>query len=321
LFHFIFKTKIFIIYAYLIHISIVSLRFIISFLSLNPIVMKSTFLKIWMLFCIAFSAKAQIKTPQPSPSATISQAIGLTTATIDYSRPSLKGRKMIGSSLVPYGQVWRTGANKIPNLKLTEEVMIEGQKVPAGTYGLVTIPGLTEWTIVLSKKPEQWGVYEYKQEDDLVRFKVKAEKLAVKEEHFTMAFTDFTPSSAKVAIRWENTQVKFNIKHDANAQIMAEIKEKTSAADVKTDTYFDAANYYFENGGDLNQALAWADKVVEKDKQYWTYYLRAKIAAKLGKCDIAADDATKGLELATKEKDNAYIANHTKILKGCGKMK
>jgi Protein of unknown function (DUF2911) len=283
--------------------------------------MKSICFKILMLCCIAFTAKAQIKTPQPSPSATIIQNIGLATATIEYSRPSLKGRKMMGSTLVPYGQVWRTGANKIPNLKLTEEVMIEGQKVPAGTYGLVTIPALTEWTIVLTKKADQWGVYEYKQEDDLVRFKVKAEKMVAKEEHFTMAFTDFTPTSAKVAITWENSRVKFNIKQDPNAQIMAEIKEKTSAADATADTYSDAANYYFDNGGDLNQALAWANKVVEKDKQYWTYYLRAKIAAKLGKCDIAADDATKGLEMATKEKDNAYIANHTKILKGCGKIK
>lgn len=283
--------------------------------------MKSICFKIWVLCCITFTTNAQIKTPQPSPSATIIQNIGLATATIEYSRPSLKGRKMMGSTLVPYGQVWRTGANKIPNLKLTEEVMIEGQKVPVGTYGLATIPALTEWTIILTKKADQWGVYEYKQEDDLVRFKVKAEKLVAKEEHFTMAFTDFTPTSAKVAISWENTRVKFNIKQDPNAQIMAEIKEKTAAADATADTYSDAANYYFDNGGDLNQALAWANKVVEKDKQYWTYYLRAKIAAKLGKCDIASDDAAKGLEMAIKEKDNAYIANHNKILKGCGKIK
>ncbi len=283
--------------------------------------MKSISFKILLLCCIAFTAQAQIKTPAPSPSATVIQNIGLVTATIEYSRPSLKGRKMMGSALVPYGQVWRTGANKIPNLKLTEEVMIEGQKVPAGTYGIATIPGLTEWTIILSKKPEQWGVYEYKEADDLVRFKVKAEKTVAKEEHFTMAFTDFTATSAKVVVSWENTRVKFNIKQDPNAQIMAEIKEKTSKADATSDTYSDAANYYFDNGGDLNQALDWANKVVEKDKQYWTYYLRAKIAAKLGKCDIASDDATKGLEMAIKEKDNAYIANHNKILKGCGKGK
>jgi hypothetical protein len=283
--------------------------------------MKLNNVYVVLLCLLSIVVNAQIKTPAPSPSATITQAVGLMTATIEYSRPSLKGRKMIGSSLVPYGQVWRTGANKIPNLKLTEEVMIEGQKVPAGTYGLVTIPGLTDWTIILSKKPEQWGVYEYKQEDDLIRFKVKAEKMVAKEEYFTMSFSDFTPTSTKVAIRWENTQVKFNIVQNPDAQIMAEIKEKTSVADVKSDTYFDAANYYFEKNLDLNQALEWANKVVEKDKQYWTYYLRAKIAAKLGKCDIATDDATKGLEMATKEKDNAYIANHTKILKGCGKIK
>jgi hypothetical protein len=275
-----------------------------------------------LLFCfIAISIEAQIKTPAPSPSATAIQEVGLATVTIEYSRPSLKGRKMIGSTLVPFGQVWRTGANKIPNLKLTEDVTIEGQKVPAGTYGIFTIPNMAEWTIILSKKPDQWGAYDYKEADDLVRFKVKSEKLAAKEEHFTMAFTDFTKTSAKLAIRWENTQVKFNIVHDADAQIMAEIKSKTSAADATTDTYFGAAEYYFDTNRDLNQAFDWATKVVEKDKQYWTYNLRAKIAAKLGKCDIATDDATKGLEMAKKEKDAAYITNLTNVLKSCGKVK
>jgi hypothetical protein len=283
--------------------------------------MKMRLCKILFLCSLAFSVKAQIKTPAPSPSATVFQQIGLATATIEYSRPSLKGRKMMGGSLVPFGQVWRTGANKVPNLKLSESVTIEGQKVAAGTYGVLTIPSQTEWTIILSKNAEQWGAYAYKQEEDVLRFKVKSEKLALKEEYFTMAFTDFTANSAKVAIRWENTQVKFNIQHDPDAQIMAEIKAKTSAAEVTNDTYFDAANYYFENNRDLTQAFEWANKVVEKDKQYWTYYLRAKIAAKLGKCDIAADDATKGLEMAKKENDPAYVANHTKILKSCGKLK
>jgi Protein of unknown function (DUF2911) len=283
--------------------------------------MKFPFIKIMLLCSVVFTAKAQIKTPAPSPSATVIQSIGLATATIEYSRPSLKGRKMMGSTLVPFGQVWRTGANKIPNLILTQDVTIEGQKVPAGTYGIFTIPTATDWTIILSKKPDQWGSYEYKEADDLVRFKVKSEKLAAKEEHFTMAFTDFTPKSAKIAIRWENSQVKFNIQHDPDAQIMAEIKEKTSAAEVTTDTYSSAANYYFDTNRDLNQAFEWANKVVEKEKQFWNYYLRAKIAAKLGKCDIAVEDATKGLEMAKKENDPAYVVNLTNVLKSCGKMK
>jgi hypothetical protein len=283
--------------------------------------MKKRLFQLFVLLLLGITVKAQIKTPAPSPSATAIQEIGLATVTIEYSRPSLKGRKMIGSPLVPFGQVWRTGANKIPNVKISTDVTIEGQKVAAGTYGIFTIPNATEWTVILSKNPNQWGAYDYKEADDLLRFKVKAEKLVAKEEHFTMAFTDFTKTSAKVAIRWENTQIKFNIAHDPDAQIMAEIQSKTSAAEVSSDTYFGAAEYYFDTNRDLNQALTWANKVVEKDKEYWTYYLRAKIAAKLGKCDIAVEDATKGLELAKKANDAAYVANHTKVLKTCGKLK
>lgn len=278
--------------------------------------MRKFFLLFLAIMAIV-SVNAQIKTPAASPSATASQSIGLATATIEYSRPSLKGRKMIGGDLVPYGKVWRTGANKIPNLILTQEVKIDGKNVPAGTYGLATIPGKTEWTIILTKNAAQWGVYEYKESEDLMRFQVKAEKTKSIEEHFTMGFSDFTPTSAHLFISWENTLVKFKITQEPDAIIMADIKEKTMAAEVSTDTYFGAANYYFENGKDLNQAMAWANKVVEKDKAYWTLALRAKIAQKLGKCDIATADAKEGVELAKKDNDTSYVNTLTKILNTC----
>ncbi len=280
--------------------------------------MKHFFLSA-VIFSSAFTSLAQINTPASSPSATVSQGIGLAKVTVEYSRPALKGRKVLGTSLAPYGQVWRTGANKVPNLILSQEMTVEGHKVPAGTYGLFTIPTENEWTIILSKNPEQWGAYSYKESEDLVRFKVKAEKLAKSEEYFTIEITDFTPTSAKIAIRWENLQTKFSISQDPDAQIMAEIQQKTSAADVKSDTYFAAADYYYQNNRDLNKAYEWANKVVEKEQEYWTYYLRGKIAAKIGKCDVAVADATKGLELAKKANDGAYILNHTKVLKACGK--
>jgi Protein of unknown function (DUF2911) len=261
----------------------------------------------------------QIETPQPSPAATISQSIGLAKATIEYSRPSLKGRKILGTELAPYGKVWRTGANKIPNLILTDEVTIEGNKVPAGTYGIATIPNENEWVVILTKNPKQWGVYDYKESEDLLRLKVKTEKLTMPEENFTMSFTDYTPSSASVAISWENTQIKFVIKHDADAKIMAQIKTKTADPKVTTDELFTAADYYYETNRDIKQAFEWADKVLLKEKEYWTYYLHGKIAAKLGNCPVAIDDATKGLALAEKANDGAYVLNHKKVLKSCGK--
>lgn len=265
------------------------------------------------------TATAQINTPAPSPSATLSQGVGLAKVTIEYSRPALKGRKVLGTPLAPFGKVWRTGANKVPNLIFSQEMTVEGQKVPAGTYGLFTIPNENEWTIILSKNPEQWGAYAYKESEDFLRFKVKAEKLTKPEEYFTIDITDFTPTSAKIAIRWENLQVKFNVSQDPDAQIMAEIREKTTGSDIKSDTYFAAADYYYQNNRDLNKAYEWANKVVEKEQEYWTYYLRGKIAAKIGKCDVAVADATKGLELAKKANDGAYILNHTNVLKACGK--
>jgi tetratricopeptide (TPR) repeat protein len=277
------------------------------------------FVKILFFIGLTLNLQAQITSPQASPTATNSQAIGLATVSVEYSRPSLKGRKMMGSTLIPYGQVWRTGANKVPNLKLTHDVTIEGNKVAAGTYGILTIPTDSNWTIILSKNEKQWGAYEYKQAEDLLRFTVKSAEMAQKMEHFTMEFTDFTPTSAKLAIRWEKTEVKFAIAHDPESAIMADIKTKMAATEIKGDTYYDAANYYFENGKDLNQALEWSNKLIETSKEYWTYYLRAKIAAKLGKCDIAVQDSNAGLELAKKEKDAAYITNFTNVLKSCGK--
>jgi hypothetical protein len=262
------------------------------------------------------AAQAQIQTPQASPAATISQSVGLGKVTVEYSRPALKGRKMFGAQ-VPYGKVWRTGANKITNLILSEEMMVQGQKVPAGAYGLFTIPTATDWTIILSKDANMWGAYEYNAKNDVVRFTVKSQKLAKAQENFTIEFTDFTPSEASVAISWENTLVKFPIRNDADAKIMAEIDKKMAASEISIATYSAAANYYYDTNRDLKKAYEWATKVVEKDQKFWTYYLRGKIAAKIGQCDVAVSDATKGLALAKEAGDDSYILNHQKVLNEC----
>ncbi len=264
----------------------------------------------------AFTAMAQIQTPQASPAATISQSIGLGKATVEYSRPALKGRKMFGVQ-VPYGKVWRTGANKITNLILSEDMLVGGQKVAAGTYALFTIPTATDWTIILNKDANMWGAYEYKEANDVVRFTVKSQKLAKAQEYFTIEFTDFSASEANVAISWENVQVKFTLKNDPDEKIMAEIKQKMAGSDISTATYSAAANYYYDTNRDLNQAYQWANKVVEQDQKFWTYYLRGKIAAKIGKCDVAVADATKGLALAKEAGDDSYVLNHQQVLKDC----
>ncbi|TDB63621.1 DUF2911 domain-containing protein [Arundinibacter roseus] len=262
------------------------------------------------------STQAQIATPQASPAATISQAVGLGKVSVEYSRPSLKGRKMFGAQ-VPYGKVWRTGANKVTNLILSEDMLVNGQKVAAGTYGLFTIPTATTWTIIISKDANIWGAYEYKAENDVMRFDVKAQKLAKSQEHLTIEFTEFTPAETNVVISWENVAVKFLIKNDPDAKIMAEIEKKMAESDISAATYSAAANYYFDTNRDLNKALTWATKVVEQDQKYWTYFLKAKIAAKVGQCDVATDAATKGLAMAKEAGDDAYILNNQKVLTQC----
>jgi hypothetical protein len=260
---------------------------------------------------------AQINVPAASPFATVKQAVGLAEVSIEYSRPSLRGRKMIGSSLIPYGKVWRTGANKVPKLTISKDVVIDGHPLPAGSYGMLTIPGLSSWTIILSGNADQFGSFTYKESEDKLRFNVKPQTLATKEESFSIGFADFNEISSNVYIKWENTQVKFKITHDPGTEILAEIKEKTSASTVSSDTYFSAAEYYYDKNINLTQALEWANKVVESDKQYWTYNLRGKIAAKLGKCDLAVSDAKEGLVLAKRDNDPAYIVFLNKILSSC----
>jgi hypothetical protein len=272
-----------------------------------------------LLFGFSKFAFTQIKMPQASPAATSIQSIGLSEVKIEYSRPSLKNRKMIGSELIPFGQVWRTGANKIPNISFNKEMKIAGNIVAPGTYGLITIPNKNEWTIIITKNANQWGTYSYKKEEDLFRFNVKQEKLKNKEEHFTIGFTDFKENVANIYISWENSMVKFEISNDPHKEIMREIDQKLSSSEVTDDTYYDAANYYFNKNLDINKALAWANIVLEKDKQYWTYYLRGKIAVKAGKCDVAISDATLGLEMARKENDAAYVKNLQSILDQCKK--
>lgn len=274
---------------------------------------------LWTLALVASlagSVQAQIRTPQASPMATVSQGIGLTKATVEYSRPALKGRKMFGDQ-VPYGKVWRTGANMATKLTLDGEMSVNGKAVPAGSYALFTIPGQNEWTIILNKNTKAFGAFDYKEAEDVLRFTVKPEKLSTPAEYFTVEFTDFTPTTANLAMRWENVQVKFQLKQDPDAQIMAQIDAEVSKPDAKPGVFSAAANYYYDTNRDLTKARAWADKVVEADKKYWTYFLRGKIAAKQGDCKTARADAEAGLKMAQEAGDDAYIKNHKGILATC----
>ncbi len=267
---------------------------------------------------ISISGFAQINTPAASPSATVSQGIGLTKITIDYSRPSVKGRKIFGD-LVPFGKVWRTGANKITSIKFDDEVIINGTAVKAGSYGLYTIPGATEWTIILNTDDKQWGSYGYDEKKDVYRFKVKPAKSKYFVEQMAIDIEGINPTTADIVIKWENTQAKLRIEQQVDAKIMAEIEEKTSKPDATDDTYFAAADYYYQKGIHLDKALVWANKVIEKNKEYWAYQLVARVAAKQGNCAVALPNAEKSMELAKKAGDDAYIKLNQAVFGQCKK--
>jgi hypothetical protein len=280
--------------------------------------MKYSIQKLIVLAFISIQSLAQIKTPSASPSSTIIQTLGLTKITVDYSRPSVKGRKIFGD-LVPYAKIWRTGANKITSIKFDDDVFINGGEIKAGSYGLYTIPGKSEWTIIFNRDDKQWGSYGYDINKDVIRFTVQPIQPQEFTEQMTIDFVEFTPTTTYLSIKWESTEVKFKIEQKVEDKIMAEIAEKTAKADATSDTYFSAADYYYQKGINLDQALTWANKVIEKNKQYWAYQLVARIAAKQNNCAVAIPNAEKSMELAKKAGDDAYVKLNQAVLEQCKK--
>src|SRR3569833_1334093 len=183
------------------------------------------YLAAMLLACASISANAQaLKTPQLSSSQTIEQDLGLGKITLIYSRPNVKGRKIFGT-LEPYGTVWRTGANAATIIKFSDDVIINGNKVPAGEYGLFSIPDQNEWTVILNKTANQWGAYTYKQTDDFLRFKVKTVKRTDPTETLTFLFNNVDRTKCELELRWENISFAFNISTEVDSKIMANIAD------------------------------------------------------------------------------------------------
>ena len=261
--------------------------------------------------CSLFSADAQLKTPAPSPTQTIKQDFGLSVVELTYSRPVMKGRKIFGD-LVPFGKVWRTGANQATIITFGEEVMIGGKKVAPGKYGLLSIPDKNSWTLIISKQTDVTSPTAYKEDMDVVR--VTAETMKTKDniESFTMQFADVKPTSCALHIMWEGTAVALPITVDVETKVMGQIDQLMNK-DNKP--YFNAAMYYMDNGKDLNQALAWFDKAVQmQPTAFWIHHQRANCLAKLGKKEDAKTAAKKSMELATTAKNDDYVKLNEKLL-------
>ena len=234
----------------------------------------------------------------------------MTKVNLSYARPSAKGRKVFGD-LVPFGEVWRTGANASTKLTFTEDVKIEGNALKAGTYALYTIPGEKEWTIIIHTNTKHRSIAGdvYKQSEDAFRFTAKPEKIANFVETFTIAFTDITTNSCHLTLSWENTQVKFKIEFDVDGQIDKQIAELSKAPGGMSDgNYFLAAEYYFHNDKDLNKSIEWIKTALEKSPKNFRYgLLHAKILHKQGKKAEALKVIAEANAWAKESKNDNYI--------------
>lgn len=274
--------------------------------------MLKTIITIACSFTLYIASQAQsLKLPAPSTTQTIKQDFGLGSVELSYSRPNMKGRKVFGD-LVPFGKVWRTGANGATTLTFTEDVVIGGKPVPAGKYGLLSIPDKSKWTLILSKQLDVTSPAAYKAESDVVRVEVPVASRPQPVETLTMQFADVTPTSCGLHLMWENSAVNLPITTNVETKVMKQI-DNLMNKDNKP--YFGAAMYYMESGKDLSKALDWFNKAAEQNPSaFWVLHQKANCLAKMGKKDEAITAAKKSIELAKEAQNDDYVALNEKLL-------
>jgi hypothetical protein len=250
-------------------------------------------------------ASPTVNFPASSPACTIQQRVGLTDIEVVYSRPGIKGREIFGG-LVPYGQVWRTGANNATKITFSTDVKLNGTNIPAGTYALFTIPGADEWTIIINKGAKQWGAFQYDEKADVARFKVNPVQLAEQIETFMIEFNDIRDESATMDLIWDHTVVPISVEIELTSKLVPQI-EAVMASDAKNKPYYQAAMFYYDHGQDLQKASQWVDAAIAQREAYYIVNLKAKILAKLGDKEGAIAAAKHSSELAVKAKDTGYV--------------
>ena len=271
-------------------------------------------------FSISSTNAQTLKTPAPSPLQTIKQNFGIGELSLEYSRPSVKNRVIFGD-VVPYGKMWRTGANASTKITIGEDTKIEGNAIPAGTYAIYTIPGAETWEIMFYKDLTLGGdVASYKKENEVLRITEKVTQLPNKVETFTINFADITYSVCNVEMQWEKTRIAFTISTEVDAKIMKNIETVMAPNDRRP--YYNAASYYYDNNKDMKQALEWVNKATELTADaYWVWHLKAKIQLKLKDAKGAIETAEKSKALALKDKDDAYVKNNDKLIAEAKAMK
>jgi hypothetical protein len=248
----------------------------------------------------AQAAAPTLQFPAASQAASVKQRVGVTDIEITYHRPNVSGRAIFGS-LVPYGMVWRTGANNATRISFSTAVKFGGADVPPGTYALFTIPGPDEWTIILGKGTEQWGAYSYDKKNDVVRVTTKPQQRPQAVESFTIAFAQVEREAVQLELAWDRVAVPVRIAVDVKSVLVPQIEATMASAQTKK-PYYQAAEFYFENDIDLKKAVTWIGLAnAAQPKNLFLLHRKAVMLAKVGDKASALTAATESLELAKKE--------------------
>jgi len=263
-----------------------------------------------LLVGMMFTSYGQgIKIPAPSPGQTIKQDFSLSSIEVVYSRPVMKGRKIFGD-IVPFGKLWRTGANSPTKFTFGEDVKVAGQSLKAGSYQVMSIPSEKSWVIIFSKGTN--GVFNYNASEDVLKVTVPSTMLATSVESFSIQFSDVSSNKLNIQMAWEKTSVSIPVETDVDSKIMGSIDR---AMNIDSKPYFEAASYYFETGRDIKKALEWATKAAEANPTaYWVFHLKAKIQVKTGDKVGAKATALKSIELAKAGKNDDYVALNQKLI-------
>jgi len=259
----------------------------------------------------------KIEFPAPSQHSVLKQRVGLTDVEIDYSRPNKNGREIFGG-LVPYGKLWRTGANAVTKITFSQPVTLGGKAIPAGEYALFTIPTADEWTIIVSKDAKLQSWTDYKQANDVARFTAKPESIPDTIETFTIELGDVKGASGTLNFLWDKTRMPVKLTTDGVNQVSKQLEAAVSArTPLDPRTAYQAAAFYYDNNKDMNQAAKWIDQALQKNPDaYFMYYKKAQIQAKLGNKKEAIIAAQKAIDILKKSKspDESAIRNAQQII-------
>ena len=263
-----------------------------------------------LLLAATLAAAQEARLPQPSPAAKAALTVGITDVEVVYHRPGVKGRKIWGD-LVPWGEVWRLGANEATTISFSTPVQVEGRDVPAGTYGLFAIPGPETWTLILNKQPKQWGAYFYKQEEDLLRFEVKPQP-GPATEWMVFNLTPVSGDAATVEMAWENLRVPFTVRADTEKMVWSNL-DKVLAGKPDAEAYLTAVQYALNTGVRLDEAMGWTDKALALQESFWGHEFKAKLLQRQGKVDEAVQHLDKAMALAKGKAPQGYIDGLAKL--------